>query len=494
MAEQEEVIGFLAGQAPARVETHVSIVFLGPDVAYKLKRAVRFPYLDYSTLALRQRFCAAELAVNARTAPEIYRRVRAITRTVDGGLEWDGAGAAVEYVLEMARFDQEDMFDALARARRLTPQLLRDLADAIAAFHLGAALVPGGGGAASLRAVAAGNAAGLAACCPPLARDAVAALKAATCAALDEHAALLDARAAAGCVRRCHGDLHLRNIVLWRGRPVLFDAIEFSEDFACIDVLYDLAFLLMDVLHRGEHGHAALLLNRYLDVSGGAAGLALMPLFISLRAAIRAHISVAQGRPAEAEAYLALARAALVPAAPRLVAIGGFSGTGKSTLAAALAPALAPLPGARVIRSDVVRKRLAGLAPEVRLPEGAYTRAAAGLVYGEMLRQAEAALAAGFSVVLDAAFLRAEERAAAAALAARRGVAFNGFWLKAPEDVLAARLQARRGDASDADMAVMRRQAALVTGTVAWRRLDAGPSTEVVARAARRVIFARPVV
>jgi aminoglycoside phosphotransferase family enzyme/predicted kinase len=491
VAEQEEVIAFLAAQAPELVETHISIVFLGPGVAYKLKRAVCFPYLDYSTLALRKKYCAAELVLNRRTAPEIYRCVRAITRAKHGGLEWDGAGEAVDYVLEMARFAQGDLFDAMAQACRLTPCLMRDLADEIWSFHQSAAVVPGGG-AAALRAVAAGNAVALAACCPPLARDAVAALNAATCAALEVRAKLLDERAAAGFVRHCHGDLHLRNIVLWQGRPVLFDGIEFSEEFACIDVLYDLAFLLMDVLHRGEHGFAALLLNRYFDRDGGTEGLAVLPLFMSLRAGIRAHVSVAQGKPAEGVAYLALAQAALAPGAARLVAIGGFSGTGKSTLAAALAPSLPPMPGARVIRSDVLRKRLAGLAPEVRLPAGAYTRDASLRVYAEMLRQAEEALEAGYAVILDAAFLRAEERAEAEALAARIGVSFTGFWLKAPEEVLSARLEARRGDASDADTEVLRQQAGFVTGAVDWQSLDAALSTAVMACAARRVVFSRP--
>jgi uncharacterized protein len=491
VVEQAEVIAFLAAQAPERIETHVSIVFLGPDVAYKLKRAVCLAYLDYSTVARRKMFCEAELALNRRAAPEIYRRVRAITRAAGGGVEWDGTGVAVEYVLEMARFAQEDLFDALAQSQRLTTRLVRDLADIIWDFHQGAAVAPGGG-AAALRAVAAGNAARLGESCPPLAADAVAALNGATAAALEAHAALLDARATAGLVRRCHGDLHLRNIVLWHGEPRLFDGIEFSEAFACVDVLYDLAFLLMDLLHRGESGFAALLLNRYFDRGGGSDGLGAMALFISLRAAIRAHVSVAQGNAGEAALYLAQAQAALVPAAPRLTAIGGFSGTGKSTLAAALAPAFSPMPGARVIRSDVVRKRLAGVAPETRLPASAYTREASVKVYAEMLRAAAVAIGAGYSVILDAAFLRAGERDDAQALAARLDVPFTGFWLTAPETILAARLQARHGDASDADASVLRQQAGFVTGEMLWHRLDAALSTATLAVAARQAIFSSP--
>ncbi|HTQ70251.1 MAG TPA: AAA family ATPase, partial [Acidocella sp.] len=276
-----------------------------------------------------------------------------------------------------------------------------------------------------------------------------------------------------GAVRRCHGDLHLGNILLLDGHPALFDCIEFSDEFACIDVLYDLAFLLMDLLRGGDAAGASLVANRYLDVSGDEGGLALLPLFIAARAAIRAHISVAQGKAEKAADYLALAAQALRPAWPCLLAVGGFSGSGKSTLAASLAAHLSPMPGARVLRSDVLRKRLAGVAPETRLPESAYTRAASAGVYAHLLALAEAALRAGVCVILDAAFLRQAERDAAAALAARLGVAFQGLWLDAPDEVLQARLAARRDDASDAGIEVLRAQRRFAEPAMEWRRVDA---------------------
>ena len=470
MPDQDEVIAFLAQGEDARAETHISIVFLHPGIAYKLKRAVRLPYLDYSTLARRQAFCEAEVALNRRTAPALYLGVRAITRAAAGGLEFDGPGAPVEYVVAMRRFAEADLLESLAKAGRLTTPLLRDLTDAIAAFH--AAAEPAlRDGAALLRGVIAGNAERLAQCGfdPVL----VAAVNASCRATLAGRAALLTARGAK--IRRCHGDLHLGNIVLWEGRPLIFDCIEFSEDFACIDPLYDLAFLLMDLLRRGEGGFAALVANRYFDRMEESAGLAVLPLFIAVRAAIRAHVRAAQGRADEGAGYLALAAAALAPATPRLLAIGGLSGAGKSTLAAALAPELAPMPGARVLRSDVLRKTLCGVVPETRLPESAYTREMNAKVYARLYEEAEAALQAGASVILDAAFLRGEERAEAEALAVRLGVAFHGVWLEAPDEVLAARLQARRGDASDAGVEVLRRQQALETGAITWARLRAAP-------------------
>lgn len=464
MAEQEETLAFLSRQAERVISTHISHVFLGGGTAYKIKRAVRFPYLDYTSLAARKIFCERELALNRRTAPGLYRRVRTLTRAADGGLEWDGAGAPVEYVLEMSRFPDEALLGAAAARGPVDRGVLRDLADTIAGFHAKAETATGAG----LEKVIEGNAERLSAACPPLDAAVVAELNAASRAAHARLAPLLARRAAAGRVRRCHGDLHLDNIVLLEGRPVLFDCIEFSDEFACIDVLYDLAFLLMDLLRREDAGGAALVANRYMDVSGDEDGLAALPLFISARAAIRAHVCAAQGKAAVAGAYLALAARALRPASPRLVAVGGFSGSGKSTLAARLAPRFSPPPGARVLRSDVLRKRLAGVTPETRLPARAYTPAGSARVYAELLRLGEAGLRAGFTIILDAAFLRAAERGPAIALAARLGLPFDGFWLDAPDEVLAARLAARRRDASDAGVEVLRAQRDFAEPPATW--------------------------
>lgn len=502
MDEQGETVAFLSlgasyGLPAATVEqivTHCSRVFLVGERAYKLKRAVRFSYLDYSTLALRERFCRAELAVNRRTAPDIYLRLRRVTRNAEGGLALDGEGATVDWLLEMRRFREEDLFDRMAAAQRLTPALMRDLADAIAAFHRDAEIAPKHGGGTALARTLAINHDNLVLASPPLDRDAIDRLRAASAAHLAAVRALLDARRQAGKVRRCHGDLHLRNICLYEGRPTLFDGIEFSDDFACIDVLYDLAFLLMDLTQRGLDEHANLVFNRYLDRSGEGDGLPALPLFLSARAAVRAHVLgalVRTGTPqqaaeaaASAQAYLALALTLLEPHRPRLVALGGLSGTGKSTVAQALAVAFPPAPGARLLRSDVLRKRLAGVAPETALPRESYSLAAAQRVYAALGEEAAATLAAGYSAVVDATFLRQEERRAIEALAQAAGVAFTGLWLDAPREVLARRIAARRGDASDADLAVLDWQLGLDPGAVFWRRVDAaGGLAETVAAA-----------
>jgi uncharacterized protein len=496
MDDQREVIAFLSageshglpGAAVEQITTHGSIVFIVGDRAFKLKRAVRFSYLDYSTLALRERFCRAELEVNRRTAPEIYLGLRTVTREADGRVAFDGAGATLDWVLEMRRFDEADLFSRMAEAGRLTPALMRRLADIIAAFHESAEVTPGHGGSDGIAGTIGINDENLRLAAPPLDRAQIGQLRAESMARLAEVGDLIDARRKAGRVRRCHGDLHLRNICLFAGRPTLFDAIEFNDDFACIDVLYDLAFLLMDLIARGMAEHATLVLNRYLDLSGDSGGLKALPLFLSLRAAVRSHVlgallrsgpsEKAEENRAAAASYLALALRLLQRAPQRLVAVGGLSGTGKSMLAQALAARLAPPPGARLLRSDVLRKHLAGVAPEMRLPRESYTLEAARRVYAALGEEAAAVLAAGCSAVVDATFLRLDEREAIAAVAREAGIPFTGLWLAAPAEVLAARIAARRDDASDADRAVLERQLAMDTGPVAWARIDAARRPE----------------
>jgi uncharacterized protein len=502
MAEdQAEIIEFLSRGAsygapadPERVDTHISIVFLLEGRVFKLKRAVRFSFLDYSTPAAREHYCRVELALNRRTAPRLYHTVHALTRKAGGGIEWDGSGEALDWVLEMARFESRDLFDRMAVEGRLTPALMMRLADAIARFHDAAEVTPAFGGASGIEEVIDDNHANLITACPPLDRAGIEGLATALKAALGEVGALLDRRRIEGRVRHCHGDLHLRNICLFEGEPTLFDCIEFGDAFACTDTLYDVAFLLMDLEHRALRRLGNLVFNRYLDRSGDIAGLAALPLFLAVRAQVRAKVAAAslavQGGDAQrdAEAYLDLASALLAPAQPRLVAIGGLSGTGKSTVARELAADFSPAPGARIIRSDVVRKTLAGVAPETRLPESAYSPAMNERVYHAIRAEAKAVLAAGYSVILDATYIDPSQRADAAVLAAEAGVPFTGLWLDAPEAVLRARVTGRRGDASDADAAVLARQLTADMGAIDWPKVAAGGTPDQALAAARRAL------
>ena len=495
--DQRDVIAFLENPANyggavdqvERLETHISLVFLAGDRAYKLKRAVKYPYLDFSTARLREEACVAELRLNRRTAPDLYLEIKTIGREASGCIVWD-RGTPIDYVVVMRRFEQERLLDAVAQKGGLDPPLIYALAAHIASFHQRAEIRRGGGSAAMARVAA--NAIACLRDCTDAGFDAerVGALDRAWKTELDRLGPLLDRRRDAGRVRRCHGDLHLRNICLLDRGPALFDCLEFSEDLATVDVLYDLAFLLMDMVHRGHCEGANRLFNRYLDLTTEEDGLGAIPFFLSLRAAIRAYVSATgahfsggDAAMVEAHRYLDLSGAALSRPAPVLVAIGGLSGTGKSVLAAQLAPGLGRLPGARVLRSDVLRKRRFGVLPETALPNTAYTPAETKAVYAELCDKATSALGAGYSAIIDAVSLASEERDAFAAAAREADVRFLGFWLEAPTEVMAERIRGRRSDASDATTRILQRQLRSNSGPVGWRRVDAsGPPEATLGR------------
>jgi predicted kinase len=297
-------------------------------------------------------------------------------------------------------------------------------------------------------------------------------------------------RARAGFVRRAHGDLHLGNLCLWQGRPVPFDALEFDERMATIDLGYDLAFLLMDLDQRVDRTAANRVLSRYVARTGDAALTRGLPAFLSMRAMVRAHVEASRSHADEAERYLCEAGRYLHPAPPVLVAIGGLPGSGKSTLARALAPDLGAAPGALVLRSDEIRKRLHGVAPEERLPQSAYTATASKAVFSAIGEQSRIAVSGGHAVVADATFMSPASRATVGAAAAVAGVPFIGFWLQAPQQELEARIAGRRGDASDATIDVLRAASRAEPGAGNWTAVDARDPQFALARV-REVIRSR---
>jgi hypothetical protein len=297
---------------------------------------------------------------------------------------------------------------------------------------------------------------------------------------------LLRERGRNGLIRRIHGDLHLGNIALIDGRPVLFDAIEFSDIIASGDVLYDLAFLLMDLVERGLAQPANIVLNRYLVETKRIEdldALAALPFFLSMRAAIRAKVTLARMERAPAKqqraiaeaaaAYFAFAQRALTPGKPTLLATGGLSGTGKSQLARTLAPRVAPMPGAVIVRSDVERKALFGVGETERLPADAYRAEVTERVYAVLCDKARRVVAAGHSAIVDAVFARPEERAALAEAAQSAGVRLYGLFLTAPLEVRLARVGGRSRDASDAGSEVALAQEGYDIGPIDWIRIDA---------------------
>lgn len=496
---QDEVLTFLAagagtGVPTRRVDTHISVVFLAADQVLKIKRAVRLPFLDNATLEQRKRCCDEELAVNARNAPDIYRRVVAITREVNG-LALDGKGPVVEWAVEMARFDESQTLDRLAAAHALAPNTADGLAEAMRTSHARAPVSNGSTWPAAIGTIIDRNTAKFRDQ-PKLPAADVDRLHQLSHRQLQTHLALLQRRAASGLVRRCHGDAHLANIVMIDGKPVLFDAIEFDPVIATTDLLYDLAFPIMDFLHFGEAAGANRLFNGYLQAAWADHGdaLALLPLFLSMRAAVRALVSCTKhdlcaddpACLADAKAYFDFALQLIAPAKPCLIAIGGRSGTGKSVLARGLAAGIAPAPGAVLLRSDVIRKQLAGVDALTRLPASAYTRESSNRVYGEMFERAHKAIAQGHSAILDAAFLKESERHGAAAIANTNCVAFRGIFLMAGSDVRVQRIGLRRADASDATADVAHDQEDMDTGRIDWTLIDAsGTPDQTLALAGR---------
>lgn len=496
--DQSSVIAFLnspathAGAAVERIDTHASILFLAGERAWKLKRAVRYDYLDYSTADRRRAMCEAEVRINRRTAPALYRGVAAITRQADGLLAIGGAGTPVDWLVEMTRFDQSGLFNQLAEAGVLPLHVMGPLAHAVATFHCMADSRKNRGGWDAMRRIIDGNAVGLQ-------QEGAGILDPVRCARLTTRARfmldcsgmLVDRRRDDGLVRQCHGDLHLRNIVLLEGQPTLFDAIEFNDDISSIDVLYDLAFLLMDLWRLGLPHHANLLWNRYLAETGDLNGLPLMPVFLSCRAAVMAKTAATAAnlqtdveRRLELQALandcLAIAEAALEPPAPRLIAVGGLSGSGKSTLAMDLAPTIGPAPGAVVIRSDEIRKQLCGAKPLDRLgPEG-YTDEISRRVYATLMEHADKVVRGGYTAIADAVFAESGYRGAIQHVAAAAGVPFVGLWLEAPEPVLISRVDGRGPDVSDAGVEVVRRQLAYRVDALRWHRLDASGTRQQV--------------
>ena len=426
------------------VETHISWVLLAGDYAYKFKKPVVLPFVDYGTVDKRRTCCEAELRINRRYAPDIYLEV----------VDFDS-----EPAVRMRRFAERDRLDHVCARGELTPDHLADLARRLAAFQADAAVAGPGerfGQPAQVLAPALENFEELERLLPAEAAR-LARLKTWTQSEYNARRDAFARRKAAGRVRECHGDLHLGNLVLLAGRPTPFDAIEFNDDFRWIDVAAEIAFTWLDLLDHGQPGLAAWFLNEWLLWSGDYDALAVLRFYAVYRAMVRAKVAAIQGKGSEAAEYLAMAEALIVPPPARLTITFGLSGSGKTTAAKALLLADARAATIR-LRSDVERKRLFDLAPDAASGGSIYGAEANHRTYGRLYELAETILADNWPVLVDAAFLKRAERDDFRALAAKLGIPFAILACEAPIEELRRRLAARTGDASEATVAVLEQQ------------------------------------
>ena len=458
----------------ALLETHISAVLLAGEYAYKLKKPYNLGFLDFTTLEARKYYCEEEQRLNQRLAPDLYLGVAPITGSVDAP-HWGGSGAPIEYAVKMRRFPQQALLSNVLARNELQPAHLDALACRMAAFHQAvpaATMKQTYGLPDTVHANARQNFAQI----EPLLtneeqRAQLARLARTTEALFTADAALFLQRKGDGFVRECHGDLHLGNLVMLEGEIVPFDCIEFNADFRWIDVMSEIAFLVMDLASRGRPDLAFRFLNAYLEQTGDFAGLKVLRYYLMFRAVVRAKVTAfratQQETPltartqawAEYQHYLDWATQVSQPQPPLLILMRGVSGSGKSTVARELA---AHFPAIHV-RSDVERKRLFGLAPLAQsksgLARGLYTADATQRTYARLKEIALMILDAGFSVVLDATFLKHSQRAMFEAM----GTPCPILACEAPIEVLRARVAQRHAaktDAAEADLAVLEKQLA----------------------------------
>jgi aminoglycoside phosphotransferase family enzyme/predicted kinase len=450
----------------ALVQTHISWVLLAGDFAYKIKKPVHLPFLDFSTLALRHQCCLDELRLNRRFAPDLYLGVIGIFNTPQEP-QWTGPGAPIEYAVKMQRFDEAGRLDRLCARGALQPAHLSDLADTLTTFHAQADVAPPTsrfGAALEVIAPARDNFADLLKFLPQV--DVQARLRALQHwaeAQFMQLTPLITARKMAGRVRECHGDLHLANLVLIGQRVQMFDGIEFNDDLRWIDVASEIAFPYIDLLAHQQPGLANWLVNEVLSRSGDFEAALLLRFYAVYRALVRAKVAAirlqqTQGDDDDVMCYVALAERLAAPVPRHLVITHGLSGCGK-TVASTARLLSDPHAATLRLRSDVERKRLFGLASTQRshsaTDAGIYAATASAETYTRLRALAAMLLPAGGTVIVDATFLKRADRDSFRALAADAGATFEILAPQATPEQLRARILARRAEGLDASEATL---------------------------------------
>lgn len=453
------------------IQTHVSYVFLTGDYAYKIKKPVNFGFLDFSTLERRQHFCVQELQMNQLNAPEIYLEVLPIT-DLDGQFQLNGTGQTAEYVLKMREFPQDDLFISMFEQGKLTTSQMEDLGAIVAQFHELAQTndyIRSFGEVSQIRQAIDENyqqtekyIGG------PQTLKQFEETKQFTDTFFANQEELFKSRVQHNQIRECHGDLHLRNICLWDNKIQLFDRIEFNEPFRFVDVMYDVAFAVMDLESRGRKDLGNVFLNTYIEQTGDWEGLQVLPLYLSRQAYVRAKVTSFllddPGVPEDTKKEAGITASQYYKQAweytqlrqGQLILMSGLSGSGKTTVARHLAQRL----GAIHLRSDAVRKHLAGVPLDQRGGEELYTQAMSQKTYARLLELGTKLANAGFPVILDAKYDQQATRLAAIQEAKKHHLPVKIYHCMAPEEVLRDRLLSRTGDVSDATPDLLTQQQA----------------------------------
>ena len=457
-------------QMPIRLmQTHVSYVLLTGDFAYKVKKPVDFGFLNYATLDRRQHFCEEELRLNQRAAAALYLAALPITRQGDR-YRLGADGEIVEYAVKMQQFPQSTLLSHLLEQGDLPEELLRQLAAAIADFHLKAETndyIRDFGTVVNVRESidenyeqTAGFIGG------PQTQQQFDETKAYTDQFFATQPTLLQHRMAQGKIRACHGDLHLNNICYWQDQLLLFDCIEFNEPFRLVDVMFDIAYIIMDLTVQDRRDLAAVFLSHYVECTGDWDGLQVLPLYVSRQSYVRAKVTsfllgdpsidedTKQAASAKAAKYYTLAWSYVQPRPGQLLVMSGLSGSGKSTVAQELSRHL----GAVYLRSDAVRKHLAGVPLQERGDDSLYTAEMSQKTYRRLTELGGRLASQGYTVILDAKFDRMTTRQLAIAQAQQHKLPLTIVNCEAPATVLEQRVRDRQGDIADATVAVLANQ------------------------------------
>ena len=459
----------------AIVETHISLVFLTGTYAYKIKKAVNLGFLDFSTLEKRRHFCHEELQRNKRLCSEIYLDVVPVTQEA-GTIKVGGKGRIVDYAVKMVQFDRELELDTLLRQGKITSRQIAEISNIVAAFH------------DSTRVAEPDTPYGRPEIIIKFIRDNFTEAKRLTKDQQEqkqleklkqwtekEYKRLMPEflfRKSKGAIRECHGDMHTGNMVLWKGKVMIFDCIEFNPFLSTIDVFSEIAFLVMDLEHSNHKEHASSFLNCYLSLTGDYKGLALLRFYKTYRAMVRAKVTAIRHLQeknqhekektlTEHRSYISTALSYITPAPFGLVLTCGVSGSGKTTVAKKL---VSRMPAIHV-RSDIERKRLFGLKPlEKSDPEknkAMYSAQSSKRTYSKLHNIAGTCLENSYPVIIDATFLNEDERKRFVSLGEQKNIPVVILHCHAPEKLLEKRVGERQtagNDPSEADKTILRRQ------------------------------------